>query len=48
MCDFRADYKQHPFEKPQGPQRETYKKPEGDLDFRTNYAQQFTRTHLPA
>jgi len=43
--DCRVDYKQHPFEKPQRREGEVYKRPEGELDLRTSYAQQYTRTY---
>jgi len=42
---YRVDYKMHPVEKPQKRQGEVYRQPEGDLDLRTSYAQQYTRTY---
>ena len=35
----------HPVERPTVRRSEEYKRPEGDLDLRTSYAQQYTRTY---
>ena len=40
----RVDYKAHAAERPYVRQSEAYKRPEGDLDLRTSYTQQYTRT----
>jgi len=41
----RGDYPMHPVGAPPVRRGEEYRRPEGDLDLRTSYAQQYTRAY---